>query len=441
MNSKNRDDRINNMLNLKEILQEELAENRQEISNIGYYKDFQFKGTSLGVNDVYIVKIKDDSVPEQDMKPREDDETYIYRIYDEDNNLIATVDKEGNVLFSPEYLENIDERYLETLDLEDAEFELPEELGKDDIVLNSEELEMEENKKRLDDVSKVIGSNNINSYSEMKTDQTPAFEKVTNKQELDPNTRVTQTETLADMIPEIKEKGIVKIGVVYSEHSKGQNGRFSFVGLDKDGQIHNIDSLENTQGTTTGQTVTSINTSDGSVVEEVQVAGLVRKNGRNSLNGQEEMLSVKVGQYGILEVDYVRADLSVDKENRYLSAPIGTRNIRPTTREVREFMDKSKNVDIEDELKRSEAELDRDGETKVYNMDDTASNDVLTADDVIVLEDGSKTTLRKEAAKAKVSVEDFVRRYNERTGKTPDEKINDIQAEYAEEYDLSKRSR
>lgn len=441
MDTKNRDDRINNMLKLREILQEELAENRQEISNIGYYKDFQFKGTSLGVNDVYIVKIKDDSVPEKDIEPREDDETYIYRIYDEDNNLIATVDKEGNVLFSPEYLENIDERYLETLDLEDAEFELPEELGKDDIVLNSEELEMEENKKRLDDVSKVIGSNNINSYSEMKTDQTPAFEKVTNKQELDPNTRVTQTETLADMIPEIKEKGIVKIGVVYSEHSKGQNGRFSFVGLDKDGQIHNIDSLENTQGTTTGQTVTSINSRDGSVVEEEQVAGLVRINGRNSLNGQEEMLSVKVGQYGILEVDYVRADLSEDKENRYLSAPIETRNIRPTTREVREFMDKSKNVDIEDELKRSEAELDRDGETKVYNMDDTASNDVLTADDVIVLEDGSKTTLRKEAAKAKVSVEDFVRRYNERTGKTPDEKINDIQAEYAEEYDLSKRSR
>ena len=441
MDTKNRDDRINNMLKLREILQEELAENRQEISNIGYYKDFQFKGTSLGINDVYIVKIKDDSVPEKDIEPREDDETYIYRIYDEDNNLIATVDKEGNVLFSPEYLENIDERYLETLDLEDAEFELPEELGKDDIVLNSEELEMEENKKRLDDVSKGIGSNNINSYSEMKTDQTPAFEKVTNKQELDPNTRVTQTETLADMIPELREKGIVKIGVVYSDHSKGQNGRFSFVGLDKDGQIHNIDSLENTQGTTTGQTVTSINSRDGSVVEEEQVAGLVRINGRNSLNGQEEMLSVKVGQYGILEVDYVRADLSEDKGNRYLSAPIETRNIRPTTREVREFMDKSKNVNIEDELKRSEAEIDRDGETKVYNMDDTASNDVLTADDVIVLEDGSKTTLRKEAAKAKVSVEDFVRRYNARTGKTPDEKIDDIQAEYAEEYDLSKRSR
>lgn len=34
MDTKNRDDRINNMLKLRKILQEELAENRQEISNI-----------------------------------------------------------------------------------------------------------------------------------------------------------------------------------------------------------------------------------------------------------------------------------------------------------------------------------------------------------------------------------------------------------------------
>ena len=41
MDTKNREDIINNMLKLKEILQEELAENGQEISNIGHYKDFQ----------------------------------------------------------------------------------------------------------------------------------------------------------------------------------------------------------------------------------------------------------------------------------------------------------------------------------------------------------------------------------------------------------------
>ena len=177
------------------------------------------------------------------------------------------------------------------------------------------------------------------------------------------------------------------------------------------------------------------------MVEEEQVAGMVKIEGRGQTNGQEEMLSVKVGQYGILEVDYVRADLSRDKEERYFSAPIETNNQRPTTREVREAMDKHRNTEISEELKRAEGELDRDGETQLRNIDDTASNDELTPDDIIVLEDGSETTLRKEAAKAKVSVEDFVRRYNERWGNTPDEKINDIQAEYAEEYDLSTRRR
>ena len=286
----------------------------------------------------------------------------------------------------------------------------------------------------MEEISKVVGSKNINSYSELQTDQTVAFEKITNKQELDPNVKVTQTETLADMIPEIKQKGIVKVGVVYSDAAKGQSGRFSFVGIDKNGQIQTIDSLENTQGTTTGQTVTSINSRDGSVVEEEQVAGMVRINGRNAMNGQEELLSVKVGQYGILEVDYVRAELSEDKETRYISAPIETKNIKSTTRNVREFMDKSKNTNMEDEIDRAKPELARDGETRMRNIDDTASNDMLTPDDIIVLEDGTKTTLRKEAEKDHVSPEDFTKRYNEGTGKTPDEIIDNIHDEYAEEY-------
>ena len=153
------------------------------------------------------------------------------------------------------------------------------------------------------------------------------------------------------------------------------------------------------------------------------------------------MLSVKVGQYGILEVDYVRADLSRDKEERYFSAPIETNNQRPTTREVREAMDKHRNTEISEELKRAEGELDRDGETQLRNIDDTASNDELTPDDIIVLEDGTETTLRKEAAKAKVSVERFTEEYNSMGGKTPDEKIDSIHEEIEEEFGAPTRSR
>ena len=443
MKEKNRESITENILQMYTSISEELGERGQEIENIGYYKDFEIKNSGLAISDAYIVKLKDS----EDTKTRDENEQkerIIYEIRDQDNNLIASVNELGEIQFEESYLESlreINEGYFDNLTLDEAEFELPEELERDDIVLTKEEIEEKQSERRISDVSKAIGSKEINSYSEMKTDQTPVFDKVVNKQEIDPNARVTQGETLADMIPEIKEKGIVKVGVVYSDYSKGQNGRFSFVGIDKDGQIQTVDSLENTQGTTTGQTITSINSRDGSLVEQEQVSGLVKINGRSTTNGQEEMLSVRVGQYGILEVDYVRADLSRDKDERYLSAPIETKNQRPTSREVRDVMDKNRNTEIDGELERAEEEIERDDDAQLRNIDDTASNDELTPDEVIVLENGEETTLRKEAAKAKVSPEEFTRKYNERGGKTPDEKIDSIHEEIEEEFGTPSRNR
>lgn len=435
MEKENKKSITDNIVQMYTSLSEEFEERGQEVDNIGYYKDFEIKNSGLAISDAYIVKLKDKEDKIRD--ENEQKEKIIYEIRDEDNNLIASVNELGEIQFEEAYLESlreINEGYFDSLTLDEAEFELPEELSKEDLVLNKEEIEEKQSQKRIEDISKVIKSKEINSYSEMKTDQTPVFDKVVNKQEIDPNAKVTQGETLADMIPEIKQKGIVKVGVVYSDHSKGQNGRFSFVGIDKDGQIQTIDSLQNTQGATTGQTITSINSRDGSVVEQEQVSGLVKIGGRSTANGQEEMLSVRVGQYGILEVDYVRADLSRDKDERYLSAPIETKNQRPTTKEVREVMDKNRNTEIEGELERADEEIERDGDAELRNIDDTASNDELTPDEIIVLENGEETTLRKEAEKAKISPEEFTKRYNERGGKTPDEKIDSIHEEVEEEY-------
>lgn len=447
MGYKDKNEIMDNMLKISTSIRERLSQEQKHIDSISYYKDFQFESAKLGIEGVFVVKIKDDTVPENEMSTRKEDnlkDGITYEIYDEDNNMVCSVDEKGEVAFDLQYIEYLQERgegYFDQLDLNEAEFELPDGRERDSITMKKEELEKLENDKKIEEISKLTGEQDIKSYSEASANQqVELFDKVTNKQEINPNLKVTQTETLADMIPEIKEKGYEKIGVVYSNPGKGQTGRFSFIGITKDGQIGTIDSLENREGTTTGQKITSINSRDGSKVEEEQVAGMVRINGRKR-EGQEEFLSVKVGQYGILEADYVRAELSEDKETRYLSGPIETQNQRPSTREVRNFMDRNRNINIEDELNRAHPEIDRDGETQMENIDDTASNDRVGADDIIVLEDGSETTLREESKKAKVSVEDFVRRYNERWGNTPDEKINDIQAEYAEEYDLSKRNR
>ena len=417
-----------NMIKLYSKISQSNLNEKRKIESISYYKDFKFNETKLGINNAYVVKSRET----EDQLEKE-----IYEIYDNDNMLVSTIDENGRVEFSQEYLEQleeINEGYFDMLMLDEQEFMDSKELYDNDIILTRDDLEERQTDKRLEKISKVIGSKDIKSYSEINIDQKPKFDKITNKQEIDPYTKVTGTETLADMIPEIKKKNIVKLGVVYSDYSKGQSGRFSFVGIDDKGKIQEINSLENTQGTTTGQTVTSINSRDGSLVVEEQVSGLARINGRSKANGEEEMLSIRTGQYGILEVDYVRADLSKDKEERYLSAPIETKNMRPSTRQVRDFMDKSKNTEIASELERAENEIDRDEETEIRNIDDTASNDNLNPDDVITLESGKTTTLIKEAKKAKISPEEFARRYNNMGGKTPDEKIENIQDDIVEEF-------
>lgn len=446
MDSKMQEQATNTMLEIRRDIHERLSHEKREIEGIEFYSTFKMTGDRMNLekSNIYKVKIKDDSIPEKEMDPREKEEQqFTYELYDENKNLIATIDEKGVITFEASFLEQLGEENMELLGIDENGSMKYEELGKEEMSLTKEELEEKaaekeaekENSEKLEEISKKIGSKDIESYSEINTDQTPMFDKLTSKQEIDPNARVTQSETLADMIPEIKEKGIVKVGVVYSDHSQGQSGRFSFVGIDKDGKIHTIDSLENTQGTTTGQTVTSINSRDGSVVEEEQVAGMVRINGRSKTNGQEEMLSVRVGQYGILEVDYVRADLSRDKDERYLSAPIETKNMKPTTREVKEAMDKHKNSEIDTELERADENIEGKEETDLRSIDDTASNDQITEDSVLILENGEEVTVQELSKRLSISTKSVVDMYNNEVGgQTVDEKIENMETEVNEQF-------
>lgn len=431
---------INQMIELNKKI-EETIQSKNIDWQIGYCKDFEIIDAGLGTRDVFIrrVEIKNNKKSKQrkaetsksKTENKTEEQKPQYEIYNKDNQLIATVNENGNINFEPEFLEELEDispEYFKTLDLDDAEINMEEALEEADIVLSKNEIEKETLKREK---KQMAGSKDIKEQEK----EEPQKSNSSHKQEIDPYVKVTSTETLADMIPEIKQKGYAKVVVDYSDHSKGQNGRFTFKGVDEKGVEHPIKSLENTEGTTTGQTVTSINSRDGSVIEEEQVSGLVKIRGRSSTNGQEELLSLKTGPYGTIEVDYVRAELDKDKKTRYFSAPIATPNQRETTTDVRELMDRSRNIDMDDELDRANAEIKRNGETEMVNIDDTASNDNLTADDIIILEDGTKTTLRQEALKDHVQdVDEFVRRYNERGGKTPDEKIEAVHEQYEEEF-------
>ena len=186
MNNKKHEEVVNTMLEIKQKLRESLEQSDKELVEIEYYNSFQIKGNRMNLeqNDIYKAKIRDNTVPEKELEPRKE-ENFTYAIFDKDQNLIATVDERGIIIFEPKFLEQLGEENMELLGIEeDMEFE---DLGEQELSLTKEELEEKEIDKRIEKISEKTGSKDIESYSEIETDQTSVFDKITSKQEIDPN--------------------------------------------------------------------------------------------------------------------------------------------------------------------------------------------------------------------------------------------------------------
>ncbi len=130
----------------------------QNLHNIQYYDKFQFVATSgsgLEERNIYIVKIGgEEKITSKQKGPKELEnpqqekvqEYSIYQIYDKNKNLIAVVDKEENINFTPEYVESLQQRMpklYQLLQLTGLKLQLPKELGENDLVLTQEDIEKE----------------------------------------------------------------------------------------------------------------------------------------------------------------------------------------------------------------------------------------------------------------------------------------------------------
>ena len=112
-----------------------------EISSITYYKEFVFDSARFIDNDIFITKLQ---------KTKGKEKTEVFEIYNKAGELIATVDEKGKIQFMPEYIEKLRDEYkkfFKILKLEEAEFELPEELKEEELLLEHEELKQEVEKK------------------------------------------------------------------------------------------------------------------------------------------------------------------------------------------------------------------------------------------------------------------------------------------------------
>ena len=134
---------------------DELDSKTQKLDNIQYYDKFEFIGSGLEERGIYITKIneKESTITRQNgakeienQEQEKSQEYSIYKIYDKDQNLIAMVDKEGNLTFTPEYVENLKEKMpklYRMLQLNGLKMQLPKELGENDLVLTKEDIEKE----------------------------------------------------------------------------------------------------------------------------------------------------------------------------------------------------------------------------------------------------------------------------------------------------------
>lgn len=347
----NKNEILDRMTQICNQVDEHIDINSQERTNITYYKDLKFNKIGLGIENVYIVETP---IKEGYENANNKEDINIFEIYDEEGNLIATVKPDGKICFVPEYLEKlkeIDEKYFEQLNFDDLDFEKPEELKENDVTMTKQELQERER-------------NNIERKKESQEEEKDAEDKQEKDKELEdekkqqaaealgletseissictinPREKITDKYNLIDIMPEAEKYD--EISIVYSSPNDKGHGNFTILGVSntqtsKDEGVKSntctpLTSIEPIEGTSTEKDVISVN-QDGTEVIEKQVQGLFRINSRGRTDG----ISVSIGNYGMMDVDYVSNVM--DKEHRR-ATPIKTKgpeNVRDSSSEVRE---------------------------------------------------------------------------------------------------------
>lgn len=347
MDNQKREEIYSSILELSKRVDERLDARTQSRGNITYYQDFTFGKSGLAEKNVYIVEITNQNEREAVDNLEGTEQYATYEIYDKNNQLIATVDQEGKIHFSEEYLEqirNINEEYFDTLELDDIEFEMPEELKENDLTVTKEELsdykekrrekengiEPKEEKEEDEDKGKQPEQEDEEEKKE-KTAEVLGIKKedIKSISTIDPRQKITDEYSLVDMMPEAA--GYKEISITCTNPTEKSNGTFTVIGIKDDGTREIMHSIEPVEGTTGNKNVISMN-EDGSQVAEKQVKVLLRINARSRNDG----IAISIGDYGMMDIDYVSN--ITNKETRR-AIPIRTKdaqNQRIPTSEVRE---------------------------------------------------------------------------------------------------------
>ena len=423
------------------IYEEYQSKSEDSIRNISYHNQLIMQNSNnkimYGMQDVYSIKV----CAKKDI---EKSEIVLYQ----DGKEVATIDSDAKIQFSQEYiaqmeeislkmyqvLKEIDGQPLNLLYGKQKDLAIPNiknEEEVEDFSLSKEELEEQKNLKEEQEGS--LGQKENDEGHEETKNEEENIERIARKSGLtkddikscstiDPQEKITDDKSFED-IANIEGK-YTKIFVVSANNESKGNSRFAFWGITPDGQVEQIEGLEERQGVNTGKTIYAINR-DGSEVKEQQTAALF------TMPNQKEGFSVTIGQYGIIETTYIRRS---PEENKFIGSEINSSTQKPTTREVQEFMNDSRTTDreLQKTIDKTEHQLSETEKTNIKNIDNNPNNDVaIDMDAKIEMHDGTTTTLREEAEKFDIPPEEYAKIFGETVGDCPSDKIEEIRMKHA----------
>ena len=297
------------MLAIAKLIKETNEEKDFDVENINYYEDFKFEGSNLAETNIFIAEVADKS-----------DGIVKFELYSGNtNNLIATVSPDGKLHFSQEYLENlreVDEHFFESLDIDDLDFKLPEELGKDDRVFTKEEREYIESKELEKDIH---GKNKELTNAEKLTDTEKEKDDETKEEE--ENKALSEDEKQQEQIA--KQKGIPTHSVLfvrensnfYKDHPELEKNLYFY--RDNDGVVkaEYIDSNGKSQPskyiepsqTALRQETISLGDDGNPVTREVPYQ-VMKTKGLNNIDKdiRDIRINVKIDTYGYLDIEEAR---------------------------------------------------------------------------------------------------------------------------------------
>ena len=414
---------LENMRDFKEFCEQNISED-EEIIDISYYGKIILSKNDADISnekqeDLYLVK------KEHDGKEVLEFRTNI--------GIIATMKEDGQIEITTNYKDVINEKefLLQLQKVMPISLKKLEEIVKSKMKKSLSGQKMKENtqEEKQEENEEYSGAKKDKEISDNKKDEDRKIYKPDVKDvRIDMNKKITKTKSFSDLVPEVNEKGIQEVIV-----RRKDNTQFEFVGINESCEEIELKSLSMTEGTNSSKSIIEVS-EDGNKVQENQAMTMLKiENGQNE-GKQNEGFTVTLGTYGIPEINYYRRS---EETNQYTSIPVNLTNTnqKRTDLDVREYMEKQKNINVEDNIKRAKDRIDKNEnkETVLENIDDNPYNDKIL--------DSSEIQIRKAAKRCKISVEAFKMELEKQDGDSLEEKIEAAEEQINEDFRRTSRQR